>query len=80
MQIGQVGWLSCISDDHFTPPLSLKQPNDEVELPFKHQNLNNPTFEMLKLPIVFQMDDESNEFLFKEKCNAKEDEELSHNF
>jgi hypothetical protein len=49
-------------------------------LPFKHQNLNNPTFEMLKLPIVFQMDDESNEFLFKEKCNAKEDEELSHNF
>lgn len=26
------------------------------------------------------MDDESNEFLLKEKCKAKEDEELLHNF
>ncbi len=26
------------------------------------------------------MDDENNEFLFKEKCKAKEDEELLHNF
>jgi hypothetical protein len=35
---------------------------------------------MCKLPTVFQMDDENNEFLFKEKCKAKEDEELSLNF
>jgi hypothetical protein len=26
------------------------------------------------------VDDESNEFFFKEKCRAKDDEELSHNF
>jgi hypothetical protein len=65
--------LSYTSDGHFTPPSSPKQLDDEVESPFKHQNPNNLAFEMCKLPTTFQMDDENNEFLLKEKCKAKED-------